>query len=107
MAVNVRAPCLLAQLALPAMIGVGFRADLAGVSSFAAFTGGTCGPHYAASKAALHGLVHYLAPRVADEGVTVNAIALGLIDGHPCAARRSRRPARPAIAYPGRAAGKT
>jgi uncharacterized protein (DUF2267 family) len=31
--------------------------------------------------AALHGLAHYLAPRVADEGVTVNAIALGLIAG--------------------------
>jgi len=49
MAVNVRAPFLLAQLALPAMIGVGFGRILL-VSSFAAFTGGTCGPHYAASK---------------------------------------------------------
>jgi hypothetical protein len=49
MAVNLRAPFLLAQLALPAMIGVGFGRILL-VSSFAAFTGGTCGPHYAASK---------------------------------------------------------
>jgi 3-oxoacyl-[acyl-carrier protein] reductase len=80
MAVNVRAPFMLAQVALPAMIGVSFGRILL-MSSFAAFTGGTCGPHHATSKAALHGLVHYLAPRVADEGVTVNAIALGLMAG--------------------------
>ena len=30
-------------------------------SSVAAFTGGIVGPHYAASKAGLHGLTHHLA----------------------------------------------
>jgi 3-oxoacyl-[acyl-carrier protein] reductase len=37
------------------------------------------GPHYAASKAGLHGLTHYLASRTAPSGVTVNAIAPALI----------------------------
>jgi 3-oxoacyl-[acyl-carrier protein] reductase len=46
----------------------------------AALTGGVVGPDYAASKAALHGLVHYLAARVATDGVTVNAIAPALIE---------------------------
>jgi 3-oxoacyl-[acyl-carrier protein] reductase len=50
------------------------------VSSVAAFTGGLVGPHYAASKAGLHGLTHHLAPRVAEAGVTVNAIAPALIE---------------------------
>ncbi|MEV4804633.1 SDR family oxidoreductase [Nonomuraea sp. NPDC049421] len=49
------------------------------VSSVAGFTGGIVGPHYAASKAGLHGLVHFLAPRVAADGVTVNAVAPALI----------------------------
>jgi len=38
------------------------------------------GPHYAASKAALHGLMHHLAPRVAGSGVTVTTIAPALIE---------------------------
>src|SRR5207302_1269103 len=49
------------------------------VSSVAAFTGGLIGPHYAASKAALAGLVHFYAPRVAPQDVTVNAPAPALI----------------------------
>jgi len=48
-------------------------------SSVAALTGGIVGPHYAASKAGLHGLTHHLASRVAADGVTVNAIAPALI----------------------------
>ncbi len=48
-------------------------------SSVAAFTGGLVGPHYAASKAGLHALVHYIANRTAADGVTVNAIAPALI----------------------------
>ena len=50
------------------------------MSSVAAFTGGIVGPHYAASKAGLHGLTHFLAARVARDGVTVNAIAPALIE---------------------------
>jgi 3-oxoacyl-[acyl-carrier protein] reductase len=77
-AVNLRAPFLLAQRTLPGMRARGFGRVLF-ISSVAAFTGGIVGPHYAASKAGLHGLTHFLAARVAGEGVTVNAIAPALI----------------------------
>jgi 3-oxoacyl-[acyl-carrier protein] reductase len=77
-AVNLRAPFLLAQHTLPGMQARGFGRVLF-VSSVAGFTGGIVGPHYAASKAGLHGLTHFLAARVASDGVTVNAIAPALI----------------------------
>lgn len=79
MAVNLRAPYLLARRVLPGMADRGWGRVLF-VSSVAAFTGGIVGPHYAASKAGLHGLTHHLAARVADSGVTVNAIAPALIE---------------------------
>jgi 3-oxoacyl-[acyl-carrier protein] reductase len=78
LAINLRAPFLLAQRTVPGMRARGFGRVLF-VSSVAAFTGGIVGPHYAASKAGLHGLTHFLAARVAGEGVTVNAIAPALI----------------------------
>jgi 3-oxoacyl-[acyl-carrier protein] reductase len=78
MAVNLRAPFLAAQAALPGMVERGFGRILF-VSSVAAFTGGLVGPHYAASKAGLHALTAFLAGRVAAAGVTVNAIAPALI----------------------------
>jgi 3-oxoacyl-[acyl-carrier protein] reductase len=78
LAVNLRAPVLLAQRTLPGMSERGFGRVLF-VSSVAAFTGGIVGPHYAASKAGLHGLTHYLAGRTASSGVTVNALAPALI----------------------------
>jgi 3-oxoacyl-[acyl-carrier protein] reductase len=79
LAINLRAPYLLARRVLPAMIERGWGRILF-VSSVAAFTGGIVGPHYAASKAGLHGLTHHLAARVAESGVTVNAIAPALIE---------------------------
>jgi 3-oxoacyl-[acyl-carrier protein] reductase len=79
--VNLSATFQLTQLTLGAMVSRGFGRVLY-VSSIAAFTGGrVVGPHYAASKAGLHGLVYHLAPEVAPYGVTVNAIAPALIDG--------------------------
>ncbi|TCD62513.1 hypothetical protein EIP91_006787 [Steccherinum ochraceum] len=48
-------------------------------SSVAALTGGVIGPHYASSKAALHGLSHWLAQRYCKEGITSNVIAPALI----------------------------
>lgn len=80
LAVNLRAPYLLARRVLPGMRERGFGRILF-TSSIAAITGGIIGPHYAASKAGLHGLTHHLAARVAADGVTVNAIAPALIEG--------------------------
>ena len=57
LAVNLRAPFLLAQAAVPSIAERGFGRILF-ISSVAAFTGGIVGPHYAASKAGLHGLTH-------------------------------------------------
>jgi len=80
LAVNLRAPFLLAQRTLPHMREQHFGRVLF-TSSIAAITGGIVGPHYAASKAGLHGLTHFLAARVAADGVTVNAIAPALVTG--------------------------
>lgn len=80
LAVNLTAPWVLAQAALPGMLDRGWGRVLL-VSSVAAINGGVVGPHYAASKAGLHGLVAHLAPRVAARGVTVNALAPALITG--------------------------
>jgi 3-oxoacyl-[acyl-carrier protein] reductase len=80
LAVNLTASWQLARAALPGMVQRGFGRVLF-VSSVAAFNGGVVGPHYAASKAALHGLMHHLAPRVAASGVTVTALAPALITG--------------------------
>jgi 3-oxoacyl-[acyl-carrier protein] reductase len=80
LAVNLRAPFLLAQRTTPGMRERGWGRVLF-MSSVAAFTGGIVGPHYAASKSGLHGLVHFLAARLAGDGVTVNAIAPALITG--------------------------
>jgi 3-oxoacyl-[acyl-carrier protein] reductase len=48
-------------------------------SSVAGFTGGVIGPHYASSKSALHGLIHWLAGAYAQRGITVNGVAPALI----------------------------
>jgi 3-oxoacyl-[acyl-carrier protein] reductase len=79
LAVNLRAPYLLARRVLPGMRERRFGRILF-TSSVAALTGGIVGPHYASSKAGLHGLTHFLASRVAPDGVTVNAIAPALIE---------------------------
>jgi 3-oxoacyl-[acyl-carrier protein] reductase len=79
LAVNLRAPYLLARRVLPAMRSEKFGRILF-TSSVAALTGGIVGPHYAASKAGLHGLMHFLAARAAPDGVTVNVIAPALIE---------------------------
>lgn len=78
--VNLTAPFLLAQAAAAGMTERGFGRILF-TSSAAAYVGGFVGPHYAAAKAGLHGLVHFLSSRLAGHGVTANAIAPALIDG--------------------------
>lgn len=80
LAVNLTAPFLLAQAAVPGMLARGFGRMLF-LSSVAAYTGGFVGPHYAAAKAGLHGVVHFLSSRLAPHGITANAIAPALIEG--------------------------
>ncbi len=78
-AINLTAPFVLSRRVAPGMRDRGFGRILF-VSSVAAFTGGVVGPHYAASKAGLHGLTHWLASRLAEHGVTVNTLAPALIE---------------------------
>ncbi|KAM6499730.1 NAD-binding protein [Amanita muscaria] len=49
------------------------------IISIAAGIGGRVGPHYSSSKAALHGLVHWIAPVYAEQGITCNAVAPAFI----------------------------
>ncbi len=79
MAINLRAPFLAAQAAIGGMIDRGFGRIVL-LSSVAAYTGGIVGPHYAASKAALHGLAHSLSQFASGHGVTVNVVAPALIE---------------------------
>jgi len=78
-AVNLKSAFLMTQAVLP-----GMRARRWGriinLSSVAAQTGGVIGPHYAASKAGLHGLTHSYAALLAKEGITANCIAPALIE---------------------------
>ncbi len=78
MAINLRAPFLVARAAIGGMIDRGFGRIVL-VSSVAAYTGGIVGPHYAASKAGLHGLAHSLSQFASGHGVTVNVVAPALI----------------------------
>jgi 3-oxoacyl-[acyl-carrier protein] reductase len=78
MAINLRAPFLTVQAAIGGMIDRGFGRIVL-LSSVAAYTGGIVGPHYAASKAALHGLAHSLSQFASGHGVTVNVVAPALI----------------------------
>jgi 3-oxoacyl-[acyl-carrier protein] reductase len=77
--VNLTSAFLVTQAVLP-----GMRARRWGrlvfLSSIAAQTGGVVGPHYAASKAGMLGLMRSYANLLAKEGITSNAIAPALID---------------------------
>lgn len=77
--VNLKSCFLVTQAVLP-----GMRARKWGriinLSSVAAQVGGVVGPHYAASKAGMHGMTHYYAAHLASEGIRVNAIAPALIE---------------------------
>jgi 3-oxoacyl-[acyl-carrier protein] reductase len=90
-AVNLKSAFLLTQAVLP-----GMRARQWGrvvnVSSVAAQVGGVVGPHYAASKAGLHGLTHAYASLLAREGITVNCIAPALIETEMVTSNPRARP---------------
>ena len=78
-AANLTSCFLMTQAVLP-----GMRARrwgrIVNLSSVAAQVGGVVGPHYAASKAGVIGLMHFYAAHLASEGITVNAIAPALIE---------------------------
>jgi 3-oxoacyl-[acyl-carrier protein] reductase len=76
---NLKSCFLLTQALLPGMRERRWG-RIINLSSVAAQVGGVVGPHYAASKAGMHGLTHFYASRLAKEGITVNAIAPALIE---------------------------
>jgi 3-oxoacyl-[acyl-carrier protein] reductase len=78
-AINLKAPFLLARALAPAMCERGFG-RIVFISSIAAYNGGIVGPHYAASKAGLHGLAYSLAAQSARQGVTANVVAPALVE---------------------------
>ncbi|HET7597242.1 MAG TPA: SDR family oxidoreductase [Burkholderiales bacterium] len=77
-AVNVTGAFLCAQAALPLL-----RRSDAGriifIGSAASRLGGTIGPHYAAAKAAISGLVEYLSRALGGDGITVNVVEPGFV----------------------------
>lgn len=77
--VNLSSVFYVTQTALPAMRDAGWGRIII-LSSVAAQLGGVIGPHYAASKAGLIGLMHGYASQLAKEGITANAIAPALIE---------------------------
>jgi 3-oxoacyl-[acyl-carrier protein] reductase len=77
--VNLKSVFLVTQAVIPGMLAAGWG-RIINMSSVAAQTGGTIGPHYAASKAGILGLTHSYALLLTREGITVNAIAPGMID---------------------------
>jgi 3-oxoacyl-[acyl-carrier protein] reductase len=75
---NLKSAFLLSQAVLPAMRERKWG-RIINISSVAAQLGGVIGPHYAASKAGMHGLTHAYAKMLATEGITANTIAPALI----------------------------
>lgn len=77
--VNLRSAFLVTAAVLPAM-----RRNKWGriifISSTAANVGGVVGPHYAASKAGMIGLMHGYASQLVKEGITANAISPALVE---------------------------
>jgi 3-oxoacyl-[acyl-carrier protein] reductase len=78
-AANLKSVFLVMQAVLPAMRRQRWG-RIINISSTAAQTGGIVGPHYAASKAGIHGLTHGYAAWLAPEGITANAVAPALIE---------------------------
>ena len=96
-AVNLRSAFLVTQAVLPSMRSRKWG-RLIFVGSVAAQVGGVVGPHYAASKAGMVGLMHGYASMLAGEGITANVIAPALIETDMI----RDNPSRQARADPGR-----
>lgn len=77
--VNLKSAFLVTQAVLPKM-RVEPWGRIISISSVAAQLGGVVGPHYAASKAGMIGLMHSYANVLAKEGITANCVCPALID---------------------------
>jgi len=93
LAVNLTAAYLTTRAVLPSMRAEGWGRVI-NISSTAAQTGGSVGPHYAASKAGLIGLTHGYATKLVGEGITVNAIAMAQIETEMLRAATAADPSR-------------
>ncbi|HUA35229.1 MAG TPA: 3-oxoacyl-ACP reductase family protein [Candidatus Binataceae bacterium] len=78
-AVNLRSAFLVTSAVLPAMRQARWG-RLIFISSTAANVGGVVGPHYAASKAGMIGLMHSYASNLVKEGITANVISPALVE---------------------------
>ncbi len=93
MAVNLRGAFIMSSAVIPSMRERRWG-RLVYISSTAARVGGIVGPHYAASKAGLEGMMHSYASLLAKEGITANAIAPALIETEMLAGNRAAVPER-------------
>ncbi len=79
LAVNLLAPLRLTEgLVDNGSIGAGGR--IVGLSSMAGIAGNRGQTNYATTKAGMIGITEALAPRLADKGITINAVAPGFIE---------------------------
>jgi 3-oxoacyl-[acyl-carrier protein] reductase len=77
--VNLRSAFLVTSAVVPAMRRMKWG-RLIFISSTAANVGGVVGPHYAASKAGMIGLMHAYASRLVKDGITANVISPALVE---------------------------
>lgn len=86
MEVNLRAPFLLAQAAMPELVRT--RGSIVAVASVAGLQGWAYGAAYAASKAGLVGVMRSLAQEYGGLGVRVNVVAPGGVETDMASDRR-------------------
>lgn len=79
LAVNLTAPFLYSRALIPGMVSRKFG-RIINISSVWGITGSSCEAHYSATKAGLIGLTKALAKELGPSGITVNAIAPGVIN---------------------------
>lgn len=78
--VNVRSAFFVSQAALPAMLGQRYG-RIVNLSSVWGLTGGSCEVLYSLTKGAVLSFTKALAKELAPNGITVNAVAPGAIEG--------------------------
>ena len=79
LAVNLTAPFLYCRAIIPGMVSRK-SGRIINISSIWGLVGSSCEAHYSATKAALIGLTKALAKELGPSGITVNAIAPGVIN---------------------------